>query len=116
MELNRLFSSQDSILLDKQQDMIISLLPEGATCARVRPHAACVRVQPGARALCACRRVCTHCCVSVRARLRVRTCVLYAVVAHGFLLLCRGRDGLSKGCGWATDVSLGLGLGLSQSG
>jgi hypothetical protein len=79
VELNRLFSSQDSILLDKQQDMIISLLPAGA---------------------------------NVRARACVRACVLYAVVAHGFLLLCRGRDGLSKGCGWATDVS----LGLSQSG
>jgi hypothetical protein len=44
VELNRLFSSQDSILLDKQQDMIISLLPAGANVrARARLHA-CVRV------------------------------------------------------------------------
>jgi hypothetical protein len=97
VELNRLFSSQDSILLDKQQDMIISLLPAGRCNVRARPHA-CVRVQPGARVLCACRRVCTLCACA-------RTPARVASVAHCFLL-CRGRNGLSKGSGWAADVSL----------
>jgi hypothetical protein len=49
VELNRLFSSQDSILLDKQQDMIISLLPAGANVRSRTASCCCAEVATGSR-------------------------------------------------------------------